>query len=130
MDLQLKYFREALPVIISNLWQHNYLKNDSRLFQQVSPHVGSNDLEGSVEIDLDVFAESRRVVVPCRFRISDGLHNWRWREDSFLDLSLGLRRSADGGEVSHRVLRAHSFASAGLAGNDNRLVPIITENKF
>jgi hypothetical protein len=41
------------------------LKDNSGLFEQVSPHVGSDDLEGRVEVDLDVLAEPRRVVVPA-----------------------------------------------------------------
>ncbi len=53
-----------------------YLKYNSRFLQQVSSHVGSDDLKGGVEIDLDVFPESRRVIVSSRFRISDGLHDW------------------------------------------------------
>ena len=68
---------------VENPWlEEIYLKNNPRFFQQVSSHVGSDDLEGCVEIDLDVFPEPRRVVVSSRFRISDGLHDWGWGKNS------------------------------------------------
>lgn len=98
-----------------------YLKNDSGLFQEVSSHVGADDVVIFVEQDLDEFAESRGVVVAGRFRVSYGFHYWRRGEHFFLDLGL-LRRSANGREVTHRVLRGHSLARARFPGHDNRLV--------
>ena len=102
------------------------MKDDSRLFQQVSPHVGSDDLERGVEVDLDVLAEPRGVVVPSGFRISDGLHDRGRSQDSLLDLSLGLRGAADRRKVPHGVLRAHRLAGAGFAGHDDRLVAVVS----
>ena len=102
-----------------------HLKDNTRLFQQVRSHIGSDDLERGVEIDLDVLPESGGVVVSGRFRISDGLHDWGWGEDSFLDLSLCLRCSADGCKVSHGVFGADSFAGSGFTGYDDGLISIV-----
>ena len=101
------------------------MKDDSRLFQQVSPHVGSDDLERGVEVDLDVLAEPGRVVVPRSFRISDGLHDWRRCQHALLNLRLCLRSATDRGEVSHRVLGADRLAGARFSGNNDGLVSVV-----
>ena len=63
-----------------------YLKDDSGFFQQICPHAGADDVELLVEVDLDVLAEPRRVVVPRGFRVAYGLHDRRGRQHSFLYL--------------------------------------------
>ena len=51
------------------------LIHDARLFQQVSPHGGADDIIGIVEADFDVFAEARGIVIARRFRVPDRLHD-------------------------------------------------------
>lgn len=58
-----------------------HLEDDSRLLQQIRPHVGPDDVEVLVEVDLDVLPEARRVVVPRRLGVADRLHDWRGGND-------------------------------------------------
>lgn len=50
-----------------------HLKHDSRLLQQVRPHVGADDVVALVEADLDVLPKAAAVVVPGGFGVSYGL---------------------------------------------------------
>jgi hypothetical protein len=45
----------------------------SRLLQQIVVDVCSHRLSLAVEVDLEIFSESRGVVVPQRLRVSKGL---------------------------------------------------------
>lgn len=49
----------------------SYLKHHSRLLQQVSPHVGTYDVESLVEADLDVLPETTAVVITGGFGVSN-----------------------------------------------------------
>jgi len=51
------------------------LRNDSRLFQQILLDFCSFDHTIFAEVDVDVFAETRGIVVSDRFRISKGYKN-------------------------------------------------------
>ena len=52
-----------------------YLEDNPGLLQEVGPHVGADDVEVLVEVDLDVLAEAGAVVVPRRLGVADGLHD-------------------------------------------------------
>lgn len=49
------------------------LEHHSRLFQQISPHRSSADVELLVELQLDELPEPGTVVIPRRFCISNRL---------------------------------------------------------
>lgn len=50
-----------------------HLKDDSRLLQQVRPHVSADDVVALVEADLYVLPKAAAVVVPGGFGVSYGL---------------------------------------------------------
>ncbi len=49
------------------------LEHNAALFQQVSPHVGTDDMQVLVEVDFDVLSEAGAVIVSRRFRVAYGL---------------------------------------------------------
>lgn len=81
-----------------------------------------------IELDFDELAESGRVVIPGGLRVADRLHDRRRGENLLLDLRFRCR-TADGCEIPHRVLRGDRFASARLAGDNNRLVMVLSKLK-
>lgn len=49
------------------------LKNNSRLLQQIRPHVGTYDVVASAEADLNVLSKTTAVVISSGFCITNGL---------------------------------------------------------
>ena len=57
-------------------YDHFYLKHNPGLFQQIGSHASTNYVKLLVEINLDVFAKSGRVVISGCLGIANGLHDW------------------------------------------------------
>lgn len=87
-----------------------YLKDYSRFFQEIGPHAGAYDMKMLVEINLNVFAKSRGIVISRGFCIANGLHDRRGSQNPFFNLSLSFRGAANGSEISHCVFGTHSFS--------------------
>ena len=101
------------------------MKYDSRFFQQIRPHIGSDNMKLLIKINLDIFPEPRRIIIPRRFSIANGLHNGTARQYPPLHLSFRLRGPTHGREIPHGVLGAHRLSGAAFSRNDNRLIRII-----
>lgn len=66
----------------------SYLSTDSGLLQQVLLDLGSLDGSSLVEMDVDVFPETRRVVVADCFSVAKG---WRRRSQHSGDTSCWVK---------------------------------------
>ena len=71
-----------------------------------------------VEVDLDVLAEARGVVVSDRFGVSEGLQNWVCFENLVLHAA---PTSRNGGEVLKALLRRLCFPGSRLPTDDDGL---------
>ena len=60
------------------------LNDDSRLFQQVLFDVGSFDDAIFIETDIDVLAETRRVIITHRLGVSEGYKNEPQKENNLI----------------------------------------------
>jgi hypothetical protein len=61
------------------------MRHNSRLFQEILGYVGASD-DPSVELDLQVLAEPRRVVVTKRLGVSETFKERRSLKDLLSDL--------------------------------------------
>ncbi len=109
--------QHAVKDVIISLFGH--LMHDARLFQEVLLDHGAFDGALTVEEDIDVLAEARRVVVEKRFSVPEGLENRISLENLLLDPRV---LPADGRQVLQDEFGALGFARARLAADDDALI--------
>ena len=103
------------------------LLDDARLLEKVDVDTGTHHLEGTIELNFDELAETRRVVVARRLRVAEGLEKRVRGEHLGGDLVL-VPRFAHDREVLHHDLNRLGLACSTLARDEDRLVATIVNN--
>jgi hypothetical protein len=102
------------------------LADYTRLLEEVVVDVGSNGLALGVEVDFEVFSESRGVVVPQRLCVSERLKQRICGQHHVHHLlNLRVLSTGDVGNVLHEAFRSLGLSCAGLARDDDTLVLLI-----
>jgi len=114
------------------------LEDQSRALQQICSDFGANDIRFLVEHDLNVFAETRRIVVTGRLCVTKGFHDgiggqdllfcFAHRVGSTSGTYTWLIRGFTSCKISHNVLGADSLASTGLTRHDDGLVLAVVDH--
>mmetsp|Transcript_20920 Transcript_20920/g.50792 ORF Transcript_20920/g.50792 Transcript_20920/m.50792 type:complete len:315 (+) Transcript_20920:1479-2423(+) len=103
----------ALPIL---------LPDDARLLQEVRVDLGAAQGVLLVKVDVDVLAESRRVVISQRLGVAKRLEDWVALQHPSLRVGRHGRVVRDGGEVLHHELCALRLAGPRVARDQDGLV--------
>jgi hypothetical protein len=105
------------------------LVGDSRFLQKVGLNITRRKFTGWSEVDSDKFTESRRVIVPGGFGVTEGLHGWVGSNNLVFKRSLSVfdATGGDHGKVLDDFFGVDSFTGSGLTGDQHRLVMSIHE---
>lgn len=99
-------------VIPSQTRPQTHLEDNARLLQQVSPHVGTDDVVVSAEADLDVLPKAAAVVVPRGFGVSNGLMGKRSGTETFMAFFQKQPPAGGAGVLTSMMgLEARTFSS-------------------
>ena len=102
------------------------LTNHTRLLEEVVVDVRSDGLTLGVEVDFEIFSESRRVVVSQRLCVSERFEQWICGQHHVHHLlNRRVLASRDICDVLHESLRSFCLSCSGFTGDNDALVLLV-----